>query len=421
MISLLQAAVLCGAILLVGVGSFFTIKPLYGTKFSASELQKAQLLFCILLGNMMLYVFENMINGVITGCDRFIFGNGIKVIRLLSRVALILTLLAVFQNSLVIVLVDMSITIASILIEMMYVIKKLHIVPKYSYWNCALFIESGKCTVLMFLTSIAVQVNNNLDNIIIGAISGPAFVTVYSMGLLIFGMYENLSTSVSGVMLPTVTNLLEEENGVINLQSFIVKVGRIQFTLLGAAVVGFVCIGKDFINAWLGAGYEDVYIITLILMIPSLFELCVNVCLSILRAKNKLGFRTVILFFTTILNAIITITLVKSWSYIGAAFGTAASFVVGSLLIMNIYYYKKFGLPMIKVYRGITKGIWLCLMLAGILLFVSSRFICDGWSAIVINVLIFCLSYGILLLFIGLNEQEKKCIPILKKLFKEDK
>lgn len=234
----------------------------------------------------------------------------------------------------------------------------------------------------MFLTSIAAQVNNNLDNVIIGAISEPALVTVYSMGLLVFGMYENLSTSVSGVMLPTVTYLLEEDDSDVKIQRLIVKVGRIQFLLLGAAVVGFACVGKDFINAWLGAGYEDVYAITLILMVPSLFELCVNVCLSILRARNKLVFRTCILFASTILNAIVTVLAVKYWSYIGEAFGTAASFIIGSLIGMNLYYYKELHLPMLKIYRGITKGIWFCLAIAGVALFLVSRRISGGWGSI---------------------------------------
>lgn len=368
---------------------------------------------------MFFYVFENVINGVITGCNRFQFGNGIKVIRLLTRIILIALLLAAYSSSVILVLIDLGITIVFILIEVFYVTRILHIKPKYSHWDRALFIESGKYTLLMFLTSIAAQVNNNLDNIIIGAVSGPELVSVYSMGLLIFGMYENLSTSVSGVMLPTVTNILEKDKSGTSIQQFVVKAGRIQFLLLGAAVVGFACVGKDFILLWLGTGYEDVYIITLILMIPSLFELCVNVCLSVLRAKNKLGFRTIVLFASTLLNGIIMVIAVKNWSYIGAAYGTATSFIIGSLIVMNLYYYKVLHLPMLKIYKGITKGIWLCLIVAGVALYVASRYINGGWIPLIINVLIFCLIYGCTLLLFGLSSAEKRGVPIVGKMIKK--
>lgn len=368
---------------------------------------------------MFFYVFENVINGVITGCNRFQFGNGIKVIRLLTRIILIALLLAAYSSSVILVLIDLGITIVFILIEVFYVTRILHIKPKYSHWDRALFIESGKYTLLMFLTSIAAQVNNNLDNIIIGAVSGPELVSVYSMGLLIFGMYENLSTSVSGVMLPTVTNILEKDKSGTSIQQFVVKAGRIQFLLLGAAVVGFACVGKDFILLWLGTGYEDVYIITLILMIPSLFELCVNVCLSVLRAKNKLGFRTIVLFASTLLNGIIMVIAVKNWSYIGAAYGTATSFIIGSLIVMNLYYYKVLHLPMLKIYKGITKGIWLCLIVAGVALYVASRYINGGWIPLIINVLIFCLIYGCTLLLFGLSSAKKRGVPIVGKMIKK--
>lgn len=416
--SLIQALALSGIILAIGSAVLFSIKPMYSATFSQGEVREAQLLFCLLLLNMLLHVFENVINGVITGCNRFYFGNGVKVIRLLVRIGLIVGILAIYSSAVMIVLVDLLITVASISVEVGYTIRILHIKPKYSHWDRSLFIESGKYTGLMFLTSIAAQVNNNLDNVIIGAISGPALVTVYSMGLLIFGMYENLSTAVSGVMLPTVTNLLEEEDSGEKLLRMIVKVGRIQFLLLGAAVVGFICVGKDFINAWLGSGYEDVYIITLILMLPSLFELCVNVCLSILRAKNKLLFRTCVLFASTILNAIVTIVAVKNWSYIGAALGTAASFIVGSLIVMNLYYCKELHLPMLKIYRRIVHGILPCLAISGTVLYLASRRISGGWNALLINVMVFCAVYGISLMTLGLTDEEKKSFPFVRRFVK---
>lgn len=419
--SLIQAAMLCGIILAIGTAVLFSIKPVYSKAFSPAELQKAQVLFCILLLNMIIHVFENVINGIITGSNRFKFGNGMKIGRLVLRIFLIVILLRILSNSIVLVLIDLLITVVSIIIEITYINKVLHIKPQYSKWERSLFFETGKYTMLMFLTSIAAQVNNNLDNVIIGAISGPALVTIYSVGLLIFGMYENLSTSISGVMLPTVTNLLEEDKSGTKIQKLIVKVGRIQFLLLGAVIIGFACIGKDFINMWLGNKYKDVYIITLILMVPSLFELCVNVCLSILRARNKLVFRTCVLIASTILNGVITVIAVKHWSYIGAAFGTAASFILGSLIVMNLYYCKTFQLPMLKIYREITKGIWICLLISGGVLFISSRYISGSWASIIINVFIFCIIYGILLLAFGMTAQEKNSIPFVKKILKKEK
>lgn len=418
---LIQAGVLCTGVLAVGCVMFFFIDPMYSKTFTDAQITKAQLLFVVLLLNMALHVIQNVFNGIITGCNRMIFGNGIKLIRLLARIVLLVVLLAFFSDSLVIVLLDLALTAIFLLIEIFYVLFKLKIRIRFTHWEKSLFFESGKYTLMMFLTSIAAQVNNNLDNVLIGALSGASYVTVYSMGLMIFAMYENLSTSISGVMLPTVTNLLHEEDGMRKVTDLVVQAGRVQFMLLGAAVVGFAVIGKEFLMLWLGEGFEDVYIITLILMIPSLFELCVNVCLSILRAKNMLTFRTAILFASTGLNAVVTVVAVSCWSYIGAALGTAASFIIGSLIIMNIYYYKKLKLPMLKIYGRIVHKIWLCLALAGGALFLSSRFLHGNLWTFLANVLVFCAVYAATLLLFGLDKKEMMHIPVLKKFVKNKK
>jgi O-antigen/teichoic acid export membrane protein len=238
------------------------------------------------------------------------------------------------------------------------------------------------------------------------------------MGLLIFGMFEQLSTSLSGVMLPTVTNVLKNDTGGTEIQKTIINIGRIQFMLLGAALVGFAVLGRNAIALWLGEGYEDVYIITLILMAPALLELCVNVCLSVLRAKNILGFRTAVLFGTTVLNAVITIVGVKLFGYYAAAIGTAVSFLIGSVIIMNIYYRKKLSFNMLRIYRKIFSGTWLCLLISGGAIFVSSQFLTEGWFSFILNVAIFGVVYGTTLLLFGFKKEEKKKIPIINKLFR---
>ena len=416
----IQAFALCVVVGIVGVIVGSSLDSIYSNTFTSSQIHKAKQLFAILIINMAFHILENVANGIITGCNRFIFANGLKLVRLITRIFLIYFLLGIIDNSIVIVCIDLAITVSLLVIELLYVYLRLRLKIKFSFWDKSVFLESGKYTILMFLTSFAAQVNNNLDNVIIGALKGPELVSIYSMGLLIFAMYENLSTSVSGVMLPTVSNIIEDKDSSEKLNNLIIKVGRIQFSLLGAAVVGFVCLGKQFINLWLGDKYTDVYIITLILMIPSLFELCVNVCLSILRAKNMLSFRTIILFSSTVLNGVVTVLFVKYWSYIGAAIGTATSFVVGSLIIMNIYYYRRLGLNMINIYLQILRRIWLCLGVSGAVLYISSGYIFGSWISFVINVLIFVIVYSITMILFGLSKDELATIPVLNKFLRRN-
>lgn len=399
---------------------FFFLPAIY-TSFNEEQLNLAKSLYGFLSATVIMHIVDNVFNGVISGYNRFDFSNGMKVLRLVTRIALIFSVFIFFKSSLTLVILDLAITTLFFVIQLLFVVFRLRIRPKLEKWDKGIFKEVGVYAVLMFLTSIAAQVNNTLDNVVIGAIKGPSFVTVYSIGLLLFGMFENLATSVSGVMLPSVANIIERDDWQEKAQEMIVKVGRVQFLLLGAAVAGFCLLGNDFICLWVGERFEDVYIISIILMVPALLELCVNTCLAVLRAKNKLGFRTTTLMITTFCNFVLTVVLVKYWSYIGAAIGTAFSFIVGSVIVMNIYYYKTFHFNMFKIYGAIFKNIWLCILVSSGVVFVISRFFNGTWLSFFTNVLIFLVIYAVTLLLFGLNKNEKESLKLFKKKKNEEK
>ncbi len=415
-----EGSIICVGLVVISAGIYALIPSIYANGLTTDEISLAKKLFLLLALNMVFHIIENVFNGIISGFNKFSVANGLKLFRILSRIALLFIVFSFIKSAVVLVLIDLVLTVIQIFAEIFYVRIKLKTKVKISFknWDKEIFKESFKYTLLLFVSTIAAQINNNLDNVVIGAIQGAAPVAIYSMGLLIFGMFEQLSTSLSGVMLPTVTNILKKDDGGTELHKTIVQIGRIQFMLLGAALAGFAVLGKDVISLWLGEGYEDVYVITLILMAPALLELCVNVCLSVLRAKNMLGFRTGVLFGVTVLNAVVTVVGVKFFGYYAAAVGTALSFLIGSVVIMNIYYYKKLSLNMLKIYRRIFSGTWLCLLLSGGAIILSSRFIKGGWLAFIINVAVFCGVYGITMLLFGFKKEEKKKIPILKKLVK---
>lgn len=415
-----EGSVICLALCIVSAVVYKLIPTIYSSGLSASEIILAEKLFIILAVTMVFHIIENVFNGIISGHNHFTFANGLKLIRILSRIALIFIVFAFVKNAVVLVLIDLVLTVVQIAIEFLYVRLKLHVKVRLSFknWDKGIFKESFKYTVLLFVATIAAQINNNLDNVVIGAIQGAEFVTVYSMGLLIFGMFEQLSTSISGVMLPTVTDILKKDTDGTEIQKTVVQIGRIQFMLLGAAFAGFIVLGKDLISLWLGEGFDDVYIITLTLMAPALLELCVNVCLSVLRAKNILGFRTGVLFAVTVMNAVITFVGVKLFGYYAAAVGTALSFLIGSVIVMNIYYYKKLSFRMIKIYKNIFSGTWLCLLISACAIAVTSRFLPNGWIGFILNIAVFCIVYAVTLLLFGLKKEEKQMLPIIGKYIK---
>lgn len=413
--ALIQACVLIAAVLVVGFVLYFSLTPTYEASFTSKELLRAQQIYVLQVIFVALHIVENVLNGIISGYNRFVFANGIKLSSLLLKILLYFVVLPIFKNSLTIVAISLFLEVLIIITNYIYVSKFIgHKIHLYR-WDMPLFKESFVYTFLLFIQSLIIQFNGNIDNIVIGAVLGTSAVTVYSFAIQIFSMYETCATSISGVVLPTVTNQIHSGATPKDLENTVEKFGRAQWMFLGAALFGFMVCGKEFFYVWLGKGFEDCWYLAMILMVPVTFPLVVNVCLAILKAKNMLKFRTVSLAYSVVINAILTIIGTRYFGYWAAAIGTAASTIVGSIISMNIFYWKKLNINILKLYFRIFGRITPCLCISALIVILINRFIYGTWVSFILKVVVFIIMYAATMLLFGLSKEEKQRIPVFKR------
>lgn len=403
----IQAVVMAFVMAVVGAVLFFSLEPMYSNTFTATELMRAKQIYIVLVCYVVFHIFENVLFGIISGYNRFVFTNSAKLATLVLKILIYIIILPIFKNSLAIVVTMLVLEFVIITIECIYIKFVLkHKIKLYS-WDKAVFKETFTYTILLFIQSLIIQFNGNVDNMVIGSIIGTSAVTVYSFAIQIFNMYEQCSTSVSGVILPSVTKVVYSGATPDALENMVVKYGRVQWAVLGAALGGFICLGREFFSLWLGEGFEDCYYLALILMVPVTFPLIVNTCLAILKAKNLLLFRTVALAYSAVINIILTVIGTKMFGYYAAAVGTAVSTVVGSVLSLNIYYQVKLKINMLKVYFRILHKISLCIVIPTLICFFINPYFCGSWISFIVKAAVFMATYGILMLLFGMNESEK--------------
>jgi O-antigen/teichoic acid export membrane protein len=272
--------------------------------------------------------------------------------------------------------------------------------------------------MLMFLQTLAGQANGNIDNIVIGAVIGAAAVSVYSFGIQLFNMFETLATSFSNLMLPSISKKIVDGASDEELQESVTKVGRLQFTVLMGALGGIVVVGREFIYLWLGEGFEDVYLLSIIMMVPVMLTLIQNVCLSILRAKNMMVFRTVQIVLAGMFNAVFTVIGTKIYGYYAAAIGTGLSILLFSVVMMNIYYHYRIGFKVSKFYWDVSKGILPCAAITSIVVFFIGLYLNGSWVFLVVKISLFLMLYIILLFVFGFNQSERNMLfgNIIKKI-----
>lgn len=404
---LIQAVIMSITMAVVGCMLYFTLEPVYGNTFTSTELFRAKQVYIVLVAYVVFHIFENVLFGIIAGHNRFVFSNSVKLIAIIVKILIYLIILPIFKNSLAIVLTMLVLEFVIIFIECIYIKRILKHKIKLYAWDKAVFKETFIYTILLFVQSIIIQFNGNVDNIVIGSVIGTSAVTVYSFAIQIFNMYEQCSTSVSGVILPSVTKAVYGGATTKELEDMVVRYGRIQWAVLGAALGGFICLGKEFFALWLGESFSDCYYLALILMVPVTFPLIVNTCLAILKAKNLLMFRTIALAYSVVINIILTVVGTRIFGYYAAAVGTAISTFVGSILSLNIYYQVKLKINIFKVYLRILHKISFCILIPVAICFFVNLFFYGTWITFISKAMLFIVIYGILMLICGFNKSEK--------------
>ncbi|PGQ16692.1 hypothetical protein COA05_28125 [Bacillus thuringiensis] len=277
--------------------------------------------------------------------------------------------------------------------------------------------EMFRYSFFIFITALMDQIFWRSDQVILGIIVGTSSVAVYSIGSQIIMNYMTLSTAMSGVFLPSITKKVTENVSNDELTDIFIKLGRLQYIILGAVLTGFIMFGKEFIDIWVGDSFSEAYYITLIIMVPFTIDLIQNIGLTILQAKNLYSFRASVFFVMSLLNIVFSIPLAIYYGGIGTAVATSTSYLIGNGLIMNIYYYKKVKLNIIKFWKEMIK-ISIPLVITCILgIFINEINFNSQILSFLIKLMLYVVTYILVMWALGLNKYEKELILVpLKKL-----
>ena len=266
------------------------------------------------------------------------------------------------------------------------------------------------------------QINWNVGKIILGRFKGTEEIAVYSVGYSLYSYYMSIGLPIAGMFTPRIHSLVERTTGQPELRkqyltdSFI-KVGRIQWIILGLILTGMIFFGKPFIGYWAGTGYELSYYVALLLIVSGTIDLIQNLGIEIQRAQNKHRFRSYIYVAMAVINVIISIILCQRYGAIGSAIGTAISLVLVQGVVINIYLHKKCCIDVVAFWKDILRlslGLVIpCTFGIVIMLFVNMNSIFILLVAILAYVAIYFLS----MLFLGMNSYERSFVKKAARKF----
>lgn len=197
--------------------------------------------------------------------------------------------------------------------------------------------EIARYTSWSFFVALGQRLMITVMPAILAATAGTHEVGAFAIAAIFEGYVWLIANAVNGLFLPHVSRLVAA-NARGAIQRLMERVGRFQLLVIGLFVAGFVVFGKPFIALWLGPGFEDVYLVTVLLIVPSLVVQTQEVAMTVLIARGEIRLRALSTAAAAVVNLGLAMALTPSLGALGAAISVASGAVIGYIIAMNIAY-----------------------------------------------------------------------------------
>lgn len=406
--------------MLLGVILYLNIATIFDSAMTSIEIHKTKIMMLILTFNLGMSFIFSIYTSIINAYEKFVFQKVIAIIGTILKPAIMIPLLLVGMKSITMTIVITIVNVGIMLANYIYCRRVLNVNIKYNGFDKQLFKTVFGYSIWLFIGTIVDKVNWSVDNFVLGAVSGTVAVSIYSVAATLNHLFINLSTAISSVLLPKISKMVAKNAKPSELTAEFIKVGRLQYYVIFLMCSGLIMFGKQFINIWVGPAFNESYYVALILIIPLCLPLIQNLGISIMQAKNMYKFRSIILFCIAIANVIISIPLAKVYGSIGSAIGTSISLLVGNVLIINIYYYKKVGINILKFWREILKMTVQFLIPVVLIIIFMNVVAFNGYLKIFICGGIYSIIYILISYILIMDKYEKNIVDkVIRKFIKK--
>lgn len=408
---LLLYLVLAVLVIFGGVILSLCAQDFFGKGLTVSEIEKLKILILIMAANTAISFPISVFSSVIIAHERYIFSRCVDILSTIISPFSNIIMLYLGYGSVGMAMVSVIIQFIMFPLYLSYCLKKLSIKPVWNRPESVLLKEIFGFSVFIFIGTIVDMLFWATDKVILGALTGTVTVAIYNVGSTFNSIIEKLSTTISGVLAPRITEMVVKNASKSELTDLFVKIGRIQFLIIGLVTSGFITFGYQFIIMWAGSEYGESYSIALLTMLPLVVPLIQTVGKNIVIAQNRHQFRAIVYLIIAIVNVISTYLIVPYMGAIGAALCSCISYIAGQGVIMNIYYYKVTGIDILMFWKNILK----MAVVPGILILFFRYIIIPvfnfyNWGLLLIGIISYTALYGILMFFLIMNEYEQNLI-----------
>lgn len=357
------------------------------------------------------------LNGIITSYEKFIQLKSCDLIHKLLIVILMTISLITGGGLFSLVIVNSVAGIVIILLKLAILGKNRIRSIKWNFWDKLLLKSVFSFSIWVTVMQLAQRCIFNLAPSILAVYTNSASVSILGIAICLEGYTFSFANAINGMFLPRVSRMIAANNRE-DILRLMIRVGRIQIYIIGLICVGFICTGREFIQAWLGDGFSEVYPCALLIILPSFFQLPQEIGSTTIIAEGKVKYQAFAFIIMAAVNILLAFPLTKHCGILGLCFSIMVAYLVRTVL-MDIIIHKELKLNIfrffkdsyLKILPSIITSIVITLLLIPYIPYV-------GWLGFIVKAVLCVIVYALCVVLVTMNKEEKTLIlnPIKKLL-----
>lgn len=390
-------------------------------RFSPAEIQKFRVIYCI-AGFFSVSSFPFMpLNGILISNEKFSFLKGCDLFQKLTTVALIIIALLCGGGLYMLVLVTGLTGFVIALVKYRFVKRKLDV--KIDIKNSKMSTAKAlfRFSMWVFIINIAHRLTLSACPTILGIESTTDQISIFSIAVMLEGHMWNMANALNGLFVPKVSSLSLRETSRKDISDLMIRVGRVQFIIMGLLLTGFFVFGRQFLVLWMGRSFVDSYFVAVLILAPGIITYTEAIGDTLLSVVNEIRWRAYLFIGAALTGCIISIFLATKYGAIGCGIGIFTSLLLCKTIGMNIVYEKVLGLDIKRFFLNChLKLVW-PLLIALVPVLIIHQFIhATNWLYLISEILIYAIVYSFSMWFMGMNVSEKDLIRLsFKKSLKK--
>ena len=385
---------------------YFLIDGIY-IKLTADELRVFKRLFVIVATYSVLTFPFTTFNGILMANEQFIAVKACNLLYRVTSVVLIVICLLAGSGVYALVLVHAFANVLFMAVKYVVIRRKAKTKLSVGHWDGSIAKNVVGYSAGITVISVAQRCIFNIMPSVIAALIGTAEVTMFSLAATLEGYFYTFADAINGMFMPRISRILAQEDATDRLQELMGKVGRFHIGTMGLLYVGFICVGRAFVDKWMGPGYDIIYWCALLLILPSLIDTPQQVARTALLASDVVWQQSRIYAVMAVINLVLAVVLLPLLGVLGGAIAVCVAYLVRTLGF-NILYRRALSLKM-SVYFKTVYGRWLPTAVAAAALSMALFHVLGlkGWSGLFISGTMVVVIYALFYLALCLNKEER--------------